>query len=61
MAVKSVFPRCVRTMHILPNLVTYEELDESVRKTGSMLPMILVYTIPYECKRKQPSQILGIS
>ena len=25
MAVKSVFPYCVRTMHILPNLITYIE------------------------------------
>ena len=27
MAVKSVFPHCVRTIHILPNLVTYESAD----------------------------------
>ena len=34
MLVKSVFPHCVQTMHILPNLVTYEACIEVVTRSA---------------------------
>ena len=34
MVVKSVFPHCVQTMHILPNLVTHEACVEVLTRSA---------------------------
>ena len=45
MAVKSVFPHCVRTMHILPNLVTIFKYS-SLFAFYSILAKVITFQVP---------------